>query len=250
MFNFIIKGKYMNFDTLIPFCSYDYQFINRTIEGVRKVSDNIIITYCDHLFNGSPENLDLIDKVIKDNTDCKFIKINYDKTKDSRWHHNYTRWLSTNISNSKYVLYLDSDEVFESDKLLEWVRFKKDFPDVCTFSNYWYFRSEKYQAKTYEDSPVLVNRKFINIENAFHGLERAIYKYIDSNKKEFKIMGLDGNPMCHHYSWAMNKEDMLRKTQNWGHDKDRDWAKLIEEEFSRDFNGKDFVHGFEYNILK
>ena len=30
---------------------------------------------------------------------------------------------------------------------------------------------------------------------------------------------------------------------------EKDWNSLIEEEFSRDFNGTDFVHGYDYEIL-
>jgi hypothetical protein len=237
-------------DIIIPFCSYDLNFIDRTIDGVRAVSDNIIITYCDHLFNGMNEDMGVVEQVISKNNDCNFISIQYDSDKSSRWHHNQARWAASKNIKSSHVLFLDSDEVFESDRFYEWMKSKKTLADVTTFANYWYFRSEKYQAKTYEDSPVLVNTRFINKTLSFDDAERAVYKNIPSNNKELNAMGLDGNPMCHHYSWALNKEDMLKKVRSWGHKNDKNWEELIEEEFSRDFNGKDFVHGFEYNILK
>jgi hypothetical protein len=43
---------------------------------------------------------------------------------------------------------------------------------------------------------------------------------------------------------------MLRKVKNWSHKNDRNWDDLIEEEFSRDFNGKDFVHNYSYEIVE
>jgi hypothetical protein len=43
---------------------------------------------------------------------------------------------------------------------------------------------------------------------------------------------------------------MLRKVKSWGHTNDRDWNPMIEEEFSREFNGKDFVHNYSYKILE
>jgi hypothetical protein len=43
---------------------------------------------------------------------------------------------------------------------------------------------------------------------------------------------------------------MLLKVKNWGHNNDRDWQSLIEEEFSREFNGKDFVHGYTYTVVE
>ena len=50
--------------------------------------------------------------------------------------------------------------------------------------------------------------------------------------------------------WVKNKKEMLRKVKNWSHKNDRNWEDLIEEEFSRDFNGKDFVHNYSYEIVE
>jgi len=51
----------------------------------------------------------------------------------------------------------------------------------------------------------------------------------------------------HHYSWARTKEQMLTKVKNWGHRKQRNWQELVENEFSHEFNGKDFIHGYNYS---
>ena len=237
-------------DTVITFCTYDLKYINRTIESIKNISSNVYITYCTNLFNGDPENMDLIQSVKDQNKDCIFIKFDYDKYKNIRWHHNYGRWIATALSNADYIFYIDSDEVFDSDRLKQWIDSKESFADVSTFANYWYFRSEKYQAKTHEDSPILIKRSLINQDTSFHDLERGYYKHVMQNSsKEISILGLDNLPMCHHYSWALDKEDMLCKVKNWGHKHDKDWITLIEEEFSREFNGKDFIHNYEYNIL-
>ena len=63
------------------------------------------------------------------------------------------------------------------------------------------------------------------------------------------VRAADGEPIVHHYSWAKSKEELLMKVKNWGHMSDKNWIPLIEEEFSRDFNGTDFVHGYQYTIL-
>jgi hypothetical protein len=39
---------------------------------------------------------------------------------------------------------------------------------------------------------------------------------------------------------------MLKKVSTWAHKTDKNWNELIEEEFSRDFNGTDFVHNYKY----
>ena len=140
--------------------------------------------------------------------------------------------------------------MFDSKKLEEWLNTKDELADITTFSNYWYFRSENYQATQYEDSPVLVKKSLITEQTSFSEFERGYYKYVyPTNSKEIAVLGLDGLPMCHHYSWVLDKNEMLTKVENWGHKRDKDWASLIEEEFSREFNGTDFIHGYKYRIL-
>ena len=60
------------------------------------------------------------------------------------------------------------------------------------------------------------------------------------------VLGLDDKPMFHHYSWVRTKEQLLLKVRCWSHNWERDWTKLVEEEFSRPFSGIDFVHGYSF----
>lgn len=242
----------MKFETVIPFCSYDKNFIDRVIDNVRGISENIYVVYSDRLFDNTEEDIEYIDSVKSKNQDCIFIKNQYNKYMDSRWNHNNARWYGYQVTDSKipYVLFLNGDEVFEKEKLKEWINSRDKFEDVVYFANYWYFRSEKYQSKTLEETPVLVNKNLISKQIMFTEHETNIFKYMTGIEKSLMTMGIDGLPMCHHYSWVFNKEEMLRKVKSWGHNKDRNWEKLVEEEFSRDFNGTDFVHGYQYNILQ
>jgi hypothetical protein len=236
-------------DTIIPFCSYDEKFINDTINGVRNISSKIIVTYFDFTFDGLPENQNLINSLKESNRDCIFVKLDYNKNNSSRWHHNYTRWIGSQIATSEYILYLDADEVFESNKITSWFKNQKSLKDVTTFANYWYFRSKRYRANTIEDSPVMINKSLVVKDRIFHDLERAAFKYYGFDL-ELGVMGDDNTPMCHHYSWVLSKDEMLRKTKSWGHRSDKNWEKLIEEEFSREFNGTDFIHNYIYTILE
>jgi hypothetical protein len=43
---------------------------------------------------------------------------------------------------------------------------------------------------------------------------------------------------------------MLKKTGCWGHHWEREWANLIDEEYKRGFNGKDFVRNYAYEEIK
>ncbi len=42
---------------------------------------------------------------------------------------------------------------------------------------------------------------------------------------------------------------MLKKISTWGHNKDRNWVELVEEEFTRPFNGNCFVNNYKFKII-
>jgi hypothetical protein len=148
-----------------------------------------------------------------------------------------------------WVLFLDSDEILDS-RLFN--QFKKD----PTFENYdsyklgcyWYFRDTNIQATSYEDSPVLVRKHLVSIDPNNLQVEREqLHEFLNVPKRRMILQ--DHTPMVHHFSWVRTKEQMLQKVKAWGHNGDKDWVALIEEEFSRPFNGKCFVNNYEFNIL-
>ena len=62
------------------------------------------------------------------------------------------------------------------------------------------------------------------------------------------VMGPTG-PIFHHFSWARSRLEMTAKVRAWGHRHDRDWCSLINREFSSEFSGTDFVHGYRYETV-
>jgi hypothetical protein len=62
-------------------------------------------------------------------------------------------------------------------------------------------------------------------------------------------------PLVHHYSWVRTREQMLRKVRAWGHNRDRDWEKLVAEHFARPESERigprfrDFIHGYSYETV-
>lgn len=249
----------------ISYSSTDHDQIDEVIKSCQLVSDDIQISSFNKFFNGDPEDISLLLDTYDKNKDlAKFHLIDYDSVNEIKFPstyflfkfcHNYLRY--NNILNSKYnyILFLDSDEVIDSENFNEFLQ-NLDFNQHRSyfFNVYWYFRNKKYQAKTHEESSIIMtDKRFLSKENIFsiherHGLPTG---EIIKNCK-----GKTGNPLFHHYSWAKGKNELeckkllLQKVKSWGHSKDRDWASLIEEEFSRPFNGRDFVHGYEYKILE
>lgn len=170
-----------------------------------------------------------------------------------RYWHNMSRWVGMQHlrEDIEFVLFLDADEIIDS-RFNEWLTKEKllyEF-DAFLFLCYWYFREAKYRAKTWEKAGVLVKKNKLTADNIFTAGERlGIVSSLLPNA--VLVNGLDGTPMVHHYSWVRPKEEMLRKVRSWAHKDDADWQRLIEEEFSHDFRGTDFLphHNYQYETI-
>lgn len=243
-------------DTIISYCSIDSRFIKENISQCLFFSKNIYITISSHLFNGKPEDEDNIDDLIeyiKDMPNIQIIRFNWDPTKPPRYWHNYARWLGLQKCDTEYVMFIDSDEIIDGRIMYKTFIDDHDFwkmHDEYIFSCYWYFRDTKYRAKKLEQCHKLVRRSILTEDIIFSEKELGA---IPSSDKKFKVLyevRYNNTPFLHHFSWVRSKEEMIDKTESWGHKDDKDWRSLIEEEFSREFNGTDFVHGYEYDIVE
>lgn len=260
--------------TVINYCSNDYNFLRQNILQLKQFCQQIVVPVCDHFYDGSPESKTLIDRSIKNNPEAEFIKFKYNpNTTHNFWRgwqfilrnfgHTrvfgsqywtcYARQLGFNQVSPKidYVLFLDADELVDGSRFRQWLNTKK----YKTFNalkpaNYWYWRSPKFQALTYESSALLAQRTALT-QAVFldHDERNATYGSI-SGRKQIAVLGLDKNPMIHHYGWAKPKKQLIKKVQTWSHVKDRNWVKLIEAEFSHPFNGTDFIYKRRYKTVK
>jgi hypothetical protein len=252
-----------NIATVINFCSNESRFIDACIEKASLFSKNIIVPICDHFFDGSRENIKIINNTIKKHRNCKFIIYPYlEKIRPSRilkrstppnlWHC-ISRLVGYHFLEEfiDYIFFIDADEIFDAELMCDYLK-TSDYKnyDVIKLANYWYFRSSSWQAKNYEDSVPLVKKTSITTEMLISDEERSGFYDFMKGKKKRMVVNRDGLPMIHHYSWVRTKKELLKKVTSWGHKFDRDWVSLIEKEFKSDFKGKDFVHGYEYKKIK
>jgi hypothetical protein len=233
---------------IISYCNNDFQFIQESLQQVTKFSDDVQISYCTHSLDGEIEDPEIISEMKKlaIKYEAKTIECKYDLDKNARYHHNLMRFIPTWNAENDYILYLDADEIIEGEIFADYLTTNEYLNhDVLCFECYWYFRDRKNRAKTKESAGVLVRKKLCTHNYIFSEAERGEFV----NRKEinwvenFKV---DGNPIMHHYSWVRTKEQMLKKINCWAHKGERNWQELVEEEFSRDFNGTDFVHNYKY----
>jgi hypothetical protein len=245
--------------TVLNFCSNEARFLKSCIEQCRIFSRQIVIPVCDHLFDGTPENRDFLQQVYAAFPDCQFIEYPFISQPLSERRRNkatvahfwpcVSRLVGTQYLNDdvEQVLYLDVDEIPDGKRFSEWLK----SGDCAQHSGlrlagYWYFREARYQALNWEDTAMVVRRRLLDDSALLSEDERgAIYHSIPGPKRRVATHP-DGYPMFHHYSWVRTKEEMLVKVRAWGHRADRDWERLVEQEFSQPFSGKDFVHGYSF----
>lgn len=271
-----------NIATIISYCTHDYKWLKPCIEHIKPFSNQIIIPISDHFFNGEPEDIELIKKSYEENKDVEFIEFEYNPkqyTGLQRLNDPFTPvkymmdidpkeiWFWNQLArligfnqvkdDIEYVLFLDTDEIVDTDRFIQWLN---NFPykehSAIRFDSYFYFRETKYRAIQTEDwNGITIIKKTALSEDAFfkHSSERLNFINFVSGNKKVKMLGLDGQPMFHHYSWVRTKDEMLRKVKSWSHHLDRNWIELVEKEFERDFNPKTdtcFVHNYNYMEIK
>jgi len=254
---------------IISYCNTDLKFIKENIEQVSKFSDDIIICYSDKMLDGTPEDLSIIenmyghDKYVEHHLDeelppiakyfppTKYVLVPYQPDKDAKYHHNLFRWEGLKKAKHDYVFFLDADEILEGEVVKEYLE-TGDYKnyDVLSFKCYWYFREKNYRAKTTEEAGHICRKEICTEDYIFSEAERwEFVNRLQSLKCKYQLTHNE-KVMCHHYSWVRTKEEMLQKVSAWAHKSDKNWKELIEEEFSRDFNGTDFIHKYQYEILK
>ena len=229
--------------TVINFCTNEARFLQACVEQSLVFSHQVIIPICDHFFDATPENRALLEQIYAAFPECLFIeypfvpekvpKRVFRKIDPAHFWHSASRSIAKSYLDEEIeqVLFLDADEVPDGAKVLEWTQMS-DYSQytVQRMKNYWYFREPRYRAKSFEDSPVLVQRRSLDFSILLHEGERnAITDLLPGPKRRF-VSGLSGEPMFHHFSWVRTQEEMLKKIKSWGHCHDRDWKTLVEQD--------------------
>lgn len=240
--------------TIINFCTNDYRFIGSCIRHAAAFSDEVIVPYTDHFYDGTPENKALLEKTIAENPQARFVYFPYDPNLDVLPQHwvTYARVVGWKASRPEtdFILFLDADEIVDSERFGLWLKkFPLSTQNVVKLANYYYFRDVCYQAETFEDSVVLARKSRLTEAMIMDFLDRdKSYRDIAEPKSRM-VLGTDQKPLIHHYSWVRTEEEMVKKVSTWGHSHERNWVQLVREEFAQGFSGVDFVHGYRYKTV-
>lgn len=244
----------MLYDTVISYCTIDDMFIRENIRQCLHFSKDIYITVCSHFYDGTPEDeskIQALKEFCRQFNNVHLIRFTWEDGHTPRYWHNNARWLGFQQCDTEYVMFLDSDEIFEGELAKESFTHEEFYTehDEYIFACYWYFREPIFRAKSLEQCHKLVRSSILSRETFFSEHELGSIAFSGKYKIIYKVK-YNGRPILHHFSWVRTKEQMLKKTASWGHKDDKNWSELIEEEFSRPFNGTDFVWGYEYDIIQ
>ncbi len=236
----------MRIATIINYCTNDYRFLSRSIEEVSLFSSQIIVPVCDHFFDGTPENRPLLDTSYAEHPGALFLEFAYDENElytpyirrtpaDEDWRilwHSTARYLSFLYLDEsiEYLLFLDADEIVEGEKFAAWLQWQ-DFRrwDALWFYAYRYGFLPSLLAPDFQLTGLLVRRRSVSPLLLFNSQERfGIFSGL-AGAKRMQIVGLDGKPMIHHYSWVRPEAERLKKSRTWGKKHLRNWEEWLEK---------------------
>ena len=241
----------MKIEAVVLFSSNDKRFFKHCIENLLEASIKVKVVTYSHMWAGTPEDTQALlecNELFKTNPNYQQYQIEWQPGKSPWYWEGLGRYLATQEVDDQadFILYIDVDEVIDPKKFTLWEKSQNlSQYDVIKLANFWYWREPIYQAEQVEDSIVLCKTSLAKSIGMSEG-GREIYFNSSTNRTKLG----HSDPFIHHYSWVRTKEEMLKKVLNWGHKDDSfDWISKIEEEFSRDFNGTDFIHKYNYNIV-
>jgi len=214
----------MSLGVVVNYCSIDsflWPLLKRQIEVI---ADAVVVVRRTHLFGGEPEK----------DVDLGFPTIVL-PPHDGNAFDACTAMRKPGVEalpSVSHVLLLDSDELFQPERLHEWIG--HDMNMAVYFPAEWYWRVPTIRTKQKKEVAGL----FARIGDLRFGRGGDRERMVDSLLRP-RLTGMQ--PM-HHFSWCKPFPQMLAKVRNWGHKDDRPWRRLLIEEWGRPLPGKCFVH--------
>ena len=259
--------KRNNLATVISYCTNDDRFLDLCIKESFHFSSQVIVVVADHFFNGEPENRALINSASWRHPGVQFVQFAYNPKEtyglhcpvrpgDEEWAHYWhstSRYIGQHFIDDDIdtILFADVDEVHDGKRVSEWLdTFDYRSYNAIRLASYFYFRSACYRALSWLPSSLILRREAIASEELLDLWERQGILEGMVGRKMKQAVGLDGKPLVHHFSWVKPKEEMLKKVKSWGHSHEKDWASLVELEFSSPFRGVDMFYGLHYEEVE
>lgn len=268
----MVRNMIPKISVIMPYCSNDYRFLRPNILQLLKFTDSIYIIYSDCFWNGELENEEIISKSINENSEVEFIKVPYVHKNPPipellcrlipkrfifrpvygpRYFEGLVRWkgyLKAKKDNPDYFLFLDTDEIVDAHRFMKWLKKGLNLKlNAMIFSSYEYLKSPRFQAKNWSDKVVLVKNINIAKKDFFTYWIRKRFYQTSPPPKRKNVVGLDGLPMVHHYSWIRDEKQFLKKVDITSiHGLSNRKKRRIKKEFSKQLSDQETVWGKEF----
>lgn len=207
-------------------------------------SKQILIPVSTHFFDGRPENDDLLSHSFAAHPACTFLHYRFDPEEPygvrpsvadsddwAHYWHSTSRYVAAHFlkGSIEEVLFLDVDEICDTERFLQWHAKKDQGFTAFRPAAYFYYLRASNQALTHPSYMLLVKREALFLEDILTPLERKGLFHAIRGEKQEHTLGLDSEPLFHHYSWVSPKAELIRKVESWGHHAERDWLAEIEK---------------------
>jgi hypothetical protein len=160
---------------ILHFCTNDYRFLQRQIDELSLVCNQVIIPICDHFFNGEKENRELLSHAFQTFPKVQFLLFQYDakrlyspllnrKPEDEDWAtlwHSTSRYIGYLFSppRAKYLLFIDADEIIEAKRFKSWLAKTPLKENAYWFSSYCYTRSAHLRTQTLQNKTLELSQR-------------------------------------------------------------------------------------------
>ena len=252
----------MPVSVVISYCSKEHFFLETILEQCSKFTNDIVVSFGSHLYDGTPEDITHIQEVAPKFKHVTFVQylvspenfngMGVQKRRHAYWH-NMARW--TGIMHLEYhdwVLLLDADEIPEGEKFANWFSSVEGTPilnNKTTFkiANYWYFKDPTNRAQMLEDSVLLIHAKYLSKYNIFGDFERDYTIQQSGTRLIRQTRGVKGEVLFHHFSWVRPREGLEHKIKHWGHADEYDNPENIINEIYKNDDVNDIIHHYKYD---
>ena len=247
---------------VINYCTLEREFLNSCLTECLKFSDDIVVSYGSHFYNGTIEDHAHIARQIIKFPMIQFVEYRVDVSIDlskqkgvikrpfAYWH-NLARWTGVNdCKKNNWILFLDVDEIPDGERFnlfLNSIILDEGFN--YSISNYWYFKSPNFQALEIEQTAKLIKYQYITIDSIFGDAERDHLCANAARNTYSFVVGHDGLPMIHHFSWVRRQGILLQKIKSWGHADDIFNPNEYVDRIFMNKNINDIAHRYTYKYV-
>jgi hypothetical protein len=230
--------KTASVSVVVNYSTNEACFIEALLEQCRKFSDDIVLSYGTHFYDGTPENMREINRLEKKHGHyVSFAQYSVDTAAPMRdrigavhrptaYWHNLARWTGFLRTSRDWIIFVDADEIPDGYLMYRWLARRGTLDDTeksMKLACYWYFREPTCQSLTHEDSVLMIHRAHVREDSVFGDAERDLTARAAPGGCTRNVVDPRDSqrvPMWHHFSFVRSRAGLALKISRWAHAND------------------------------